>query len=238
MHSPLLQALVYSTTVLAKICICRYIGHMSIEYLKLGKEFLSLFTILAPFGVLPVYVSLTQTMPEQARRRALRRTMLASLVTLLIFQWAGLYFFRILGIELPSFQIAGGLIIASMAWSMLHAHPSRIQRTHTEDEESQEKEDFSIVPLAIPMISGPGAITTVMLLSQQQKNFLGDSLLTGLILVSILLLYPIFLYAHPALKKMGMTGMRIMTRIMGMILLAIAIEFIAQGVIRSIPFLG
>ncbi|HEX20702.1 MAG TPA: NAAT family transporter [Acidiferrobacteraceae bacterium] len=233
-----MQGLVHYAVVLVKTCFCRYIGPMSIEYLKLGKEFLSLFTILAPFSVLPVYVSLTQTMPEQARRRALRRTLLVSLATLLIFQWSGLYFFRGLGIELPSFQIAGGLIIASMAWSMLHAHPSRIQRTHTEDEESQEKDDFSIVPLAIPMISGPGAITTVMLLSQQQKNFVGDGLLTGLILISILLLYPIFLYAHPALKKMGVTGMRVMTRIMGMILLAIAVEFIAQGVIRSLPFLG
>lgn len=210
---------------------------MSIEFMKLGKEFLSLFTILAPFSVLPVYVSLTQTMPEQARRRALRRTMLTALVTLLLFQWVGLYFFRVLGIELPSFQIAGGLIIASMAWSMLHAHPSRIQRTHTEHEESQEKEDFSVVPMAIPMISGPGAITTVMLLSQQQKNFAGDGMLTGLIVLSIVLMYPIFIYAHPVLKKMGVTGMRIMTRIMGMILLAIAVEFIAKGVLRTFPAL-
>ena len=224
--------------MLEKTRFSRYIWAMSIDLLKLGKEFLSLLTILAPFSVLPVYVSLTQNMPEQARRRALRRTLLTALATLLLFQWMGLYFFRILNIELPSFQIAGGLIIASMAWSMLHAHPSRIQRTHTEDEESQEKEDFSIVPMAIPMLSGPGAITTVMLLSQQQKSFVGDGMLSGMIFISILILYPIFIYAHPVLKRIGVTGMRVVTRIMGMILLAIAVEFIAKGIIRTLPFLS
>ncbi len=206
---------------------------MEIEYLRLGKELVSLLTILTPFSVLPVYVSLTAHMPDSERRRALLKTLAAVLITLLCFQWAGLYMFRVLGIELPSFQIAGGLIIASMAWSMLHANPSRIQTTHSEDEESLEREDFSIVPLAIPMLSGPGAITTVILLSQQQKDLGGDLSLSALILVSTLLLYPIFRMAHPLFKHLGLTGTRVLTRIMGMLLLAIAVEFIIKGVIHS-----
>jgi len=208
---------------------------VTIDVLQQGKALLSLLTILAPFSVLPVYVSLSINMPEHARRRALRRTLFTVLITLLFFQWTGLYFFRILGIELPSFQIAGGLIIASMAWSMLHVHPSRTQRSHTEDEESMEKEDFSIVPMAIPMLSGPGAITTVVLLSQQQQQFVGDLLLTLLIVVSTLILYPVFLYAQPVMKRVGVTGTRIMTRLMGMILLAIAVEFIVRGIIKTFP---
>jgi multiple antibiotic resistance protein len=206
---------------------------MNQDFLRLSTQLLSLLTILTPFSVLPVYVSLTADMPEDLRRRSLLRTLTAVLITLLFFQWTGSYVFRFLGIELPSFQIAGGLIIASIAWSMLHANPSRIQRTKTEDEESMEREDFSVVPLAIPMISGPGAITTVMLLAQQEKRLTDDLTLSLLILLSTLILYPLFRYAHPLLKKLGVTGMRIMTRIMGMILLAIAVEFVVRGIIRS-----
>ncbi len=206
---------------------------MDLDYLRLGKELISLLTILTPFSVLPIYVTLTARMPDAKRRQALRKTLVTVLITLLFFQWTGLYVFRVLGIELPSFQIAGGLIIASIAWSMLHANPSRIQTTHTEDEEGLEKEDFSIVPLAIPMLSGPGAITTVILLSQQQKHLQGDLSLTVLIVVSTALLYPVFRLAHPLFKRLGVTGTRILTRIMGMLLLAIAVEFIVKGVIHS-----
>jgi len=203
---------------------------MSIDALHLGKELVSLLTILTPFSVLPVYVTLTAGMPDQARRHALFRTLGTVLATLLFFQWTGMFLFRILGIELPSFQIAGGLIIASMAWSMLHANPSRIQTTRTEGEETLEKDDFSIVPLAIPMLSGPGSITTVILLSQQQKGLVGDISLTVLIVLATAILYPVFRLAHPIFERLGVTGTRILTRVMGMLLLAIAIEFVVHGV--------
>jgi len=208
---------------------------MTPDTLHLGKELLSLLTILTPFSVLPVYVSLTAGMPDAVRKRALLKTLGTVLVTLLFFQWTGMYLFRILGVELPSFQIAGGLIIASMAWSMLHANPSRIQTTRTEGEESQEKEDFSVVPLAIPMLSGPGAITTVILLSQQQQHIVGDVSLSAVILLATLILYPVFRLAHPIFERLGVTGTRILTRVMGMLLLAIAIEFVVQGILGSLP---
>jgi len=208
---------------------------MTLDTLQLGKELISLLTILTPFSVLPVYVSLTAGMPDAARKRALFKTLGTVLATLLFFQWTGMYLFRILGVELPSFQIAGGLIIASMAWSMLHANPSRIQTTRTEDEEGMEKEDFSVVPLAIPMLSGPGAITTVILLSQQQQHIEGNLSLSAVILLATLILYPVFRLAHPIFERLGVTGTRILTRVMGMLLLAIAIEFVVQGIIHSLP---
>lgn len=208
---------------------------MTLDTLQLGKELISLLTILTPFSVLPVYVSLTAGMPDAVRKRALFKTLGTVLATLLFFQWTGMYLFRILGVELPSFQIAGGLIIASMAWSMLHANPSRIQTTRTEDEEGMEKEDFSVVPLAIPMLSGPGAITTVILLSQQQQHIEGNLSLSAVILLATLILYPVFRLAHPIFERLGVTGTRILTRVMGMLLLAIAIEFVVQGIIHSLP---
>lgn len=206
---------------------------MEFDYLRLSKELISLLTILTPFSVLPVYVTLTAGMTEQARERALRKTLAAVLVTLLFFQWTGVLLFRLLGVELPSFQIAGGLIVASVAWSMLHASPSRTQTTPPEDAEALEREDFSIVPLAIPMLSGPGAITTVILLSQQQRTVQGALTLTGLIVLSVALLYPAFRLAQPLFHRLGVTGTRVVTRIMGMVLLAIAVEFVVQGVSRA-----
>ncbi len=208
---------------------------MDLNFLKLGRELLSLLTILTPFNVLPAYVTFTVGMSERSRERALRKTLAAVLATLLFFQWTGLYLFQVLGVELPSFQIAGGLIVASMAWSMLHANLSRTQTSRTEGAETMEKEDFSVVPLAIPMLSGPGAITTVILLSQQQGTIRGDIALTGLILLSTIILYPVFRLAHPLFNRLGLTGTRILTRIMGMMLLAIAVEFIVQGISRSFP---
>ncbi len=208
---------------------------MDLSLVKLGKELVSLLTILAPFNVLPVYVTLTVGMSQRVREHALRKTLAAVFVTLLFFQWSGLYLFQVLGVELPSFQIAGGLIIASVAWSMLHANLSRTQTSRTEGAETMEKEDFSIVPLAIPMLSGPGAITTVILLSQQQRGARGDIVLTGLIALSTLILYPVFRLAQPLFGRLGITGTRILTRIMGMLLLAIAVEFIVQGIGRSFP---
>lgn len=208
---------------------------MDWDLLKLGKELISLLTILTPFNVLPVYVTLTVGMSKRARERALRKTLAAVLVTLLFFQWTGLYLFQVIGVKLPSFQIAGGLIVASMAWSMLHANLSRTQTSRTEGAETMEKEDFSVVPLAIPMLSGPGAITTVILLSQQQQGVRGDLALTGLILLSTAILYPVFRLAHPLFSRLGVTGTRILTRIMGMLLLAIAVEFIVQGVAGTFP---
>ncbi|MHB8453898.1 MAG: MarC family protein [Acidiferrobacterales bacterium] len=208
---------------------------MDLNFLKLGRELISLLTILTPFNVLPAYVTLTVGMSERSRERALRKTLAAVLATLLFFQWTGLYLFQVLGVELPSFQIAGGLIVASMAWSMLHANLSRTQTSRTEGAETMEKDDFSVVPLAIPMLSGPGAITTVILLSQQQRGIRGDVALTGLILLSTIILYPVFRLAHPLFNRLGVTGTRILTRIMGMLLLAIAVEFIVQGISRSFP---
>lgn len=203
---------------------------MTLGYLQLGKDLVSLLTILTPFGVLPVYVTWTAGMSEVTRERALRKTLFTVFATLLFFQWTGLFLFRIIGVELPSFQIAGGLIVASVAWSMLHAHPSRTQTTPIEDQETLEKEDFSVVPLAIPMLSGPGAITTVILLAQQHHRIEDGLVLTLLIALAVALLYPAFRLARPLFDRLGVTGTRIVARVMGMLLLAIAVEFIVQGV--------
>lgn len=203
---------------------------MSIDYIQLSKQLIALLVVLSPIDVIPVYLSLTGHMGDTQRHRVLRRMIATVIVTLLFFEWTGLYMFTLLGIGLPSFQVAGGLILASMAWSMLHAHLSRIQTTRSEGQESVEREDVSIVPLAIPMLAGPGTITTIILSSEQQKGSLaGHVQLSLLILLAALVLYVLFWSAGPLFQKLGVTGARVTTRIMGMLLLAVAMEFILKG---------
>src|SRR3990172_9754783 len=209
---------------------------MSIDYIQISKQFISLMAVLSPIDVIPLYLSLTKDMSREQRHKILLRMTIAVIITLLFFQWTGLFLFTIMGVTLPSFQVAGGLILASMAWSMLHATHSRIQTT-PEGQEYVNREDISIVPLGIPMLAGPGTITTVILYAQQQQgNLSGHIQLSSTILVTALVLYILFRLAGPLFDKLGPTGARVATRIMGMLLLALAAEFVLKGI--SATFAG
>lgn len=202
---------------------------MHFDTILLIKQFVSLLVVLAPFDVMPLYLSLTHDMEAARRRKVLLRMIVTVVVTLLFFQYGGMYLFTLIGISLPSFQVAGGLILASMAWSMLHATPSRVQGV--QGEESTHREDISIVPLGIPMLAGPGTITAVVLYAQQQGDSLaGHVQLSGVIVVTALVLYIMFRMAGRLFDKLGPTGARVTTRIMGMLLLAVAMEFILRGI--------
>ncbi|MCL4315878.1 MAG: MarC family protein [Gammaproteobacteria bacterium] len=202
---------------------------MHFDTILLIKQYVSLMVVLAPLDVMPIYLSLTHDMEAARRRRILLRMIVTVLVTLLFFQYGGMYLFTLIGISLPSFQVAGGLILASMAWSMLHATPSRLQSLREDD--TAQREDISIVPLGIPMLAGPGTITAVVLYAQQQgASPAGHAQLSGVILLTALTLYVMFRMAGPLFDKIGATGARITTRIMGMLLLAVAMEFILRGV--------
>ena len=204
---------------------------MSFDYFPPLKQFVSLIVVLAPLDVIPLYLSLTQELDTLQRRRILQRMILTVLITLLFFQYSGLYLFTLIGISLPSFQVAGGLILASMAWSMLHATNSRMQTTPPEGQESTRREDVSIVPLGIPMLAGPGTITTVILYAQQQgTNIWGHGELSAVIVLAAVTLYLLFTLAQPLYNKLGVTGARVTTRIMGMLLLAVAMEFVLRGI--------
>lgn len=202
---------------------------MHFDAIQIIKQLVSLLVVLAPLDVMPLYLSLTHGMSGVQRHRILLRMIVTVLLTLLLFQYGGMYLFTLIGITLPSFQVAGGLILASMAWSMLHATPSRVQGV--QGEEAAHREDISIVPLGIPMLAGPGTITTVILYTQQQGTSLaGHAQLSGVILVSALALYIMFRMAGRLFDTLGPTGARVATRIMGMLLLAVAMEFILRGI--------
>lgn len=197
------------------------------EYMLLAIS--SLFVIVDPIAVIPTFLVMTaHDTPEQR----LRMVKLASLVMgglLIVFALAGKAIFRFLGITIPAFQMAGSIILLLIALDMLRAQRSRVQETQEEAEAGTAKEDIAITPLAVPMLAGPGAISTVILLHSKATTW---SLYAGL-LISILLVtaatYAVLAVSVRGARWLSPIAMRITTRIMGLLLAAIAMQFLVNA---------
>jgi multiple antibiotic resistance protein len=199
-----------------------------------GKAFISILTIMGPFTVIPVFISMTEGMSQTQRRRTARKAMFVSASILIVATVAGESLFNVLGISLPSFRIAGGILVLIMGINMLHAKRSGTRATQEELKEAMEKNDVSVFPLGTPLIAGPGAISTVILFSTGRDNSLVSIILIIVaVLISSLIIYYLLRYSHLVYKAMGNTGMNIMMRLMGLILSAMAVEFIIDGIRQS-----
>jgi len=159
------------------------------------------------------------------------------LVVLVIALLAGEPILQFFGIGLPAFRVAGGLLVLMMGMSMLHASNDRARHTPEEQAESFEKESIAVVPLAIPLLSGPGAISTIIVYGHSGHSW-QHYLLVGSVILSLSLLVLAALLAAPKIAQfMGQTGMNVVTRVMGLFLAAIAVEFIAKGLGQLFPVL-
>ena len=201
------------------------------------SAFITLFIVLDPPGMAPIFAALTENETDSARRRlALRGTVIAGLI-LIAFAFVGEWFLHMLGITIEAFRIAGGLLLFMVAVDMLFAHESPLRRTTpTEQEEAIQRQDISVFPLAIPLIAGPGAMTTVVLLMQQTAGDVTAQAMTIAILAVVLGLVLISLLAAVKLVRMiGVTGTNVITRVLGLILGALAVQYVVDGVLA---FLG
>jgi len=196
-------------------------------------SFTSLFVIVDPVGLIPAFLAMTQknTVPERVRM-----AQLASLITFGILILSFLFGQRLLtafGITLPAFEIAGGIVLLLVALDMLQARRTALKETQEEKAEGIDKHDVAITPMAIPMLAGPGAITAVILLSNKAETFGQHMLLAGNIcLVSALTLLILWTVAVRS-KMLSVIALKIMGRLMGLILAAIAIQFILNGVLAA-----
>lgn len=200
-------------------------------------SFVSLIAILDPLAVIPVYLTLFTE--EQRRRSANLIAFTASaavLVTLTLFMLVGAKLLSFLGISLAAFRVSGGILIFLMAMQMLEGSMSRVKRSETEEDYSDIR-SFSIVPLAIPLLSGPGAMSTAILLSNKAPGYLGKLTLFGVILVCCTLIYLTLRLAEKGNQLLGRTGIRIATRIMGLLLAAVAMQFVLDGLKEIFPAL-
>ena len=192
----------------------------------------SLIAILNPIGAVPAFLAMTLDNTAQERILMARRACIAAAGVLIVFAAAGQGIFRIFGITLPSFQIAGGLILLLISLDSLRAKRSAVQETDEEREEGVAKEDISITPLAVPMLSGPGAITTVIMLDTKASDWAKQGVLLVVIVLVCALTYLVFRVALTGAKKINHTFMNITTRLMGLLLAATGVEFIL-GALRT-----
>ncbi|MFA5626477.1 MAG: MarC family protein [Thiohalomonadaceae bacterium] len=197
------------------------------------QDFLTLFVplliIMDPLGVLPFFIMFTQdnTLAEQ-RRMALTASVVSAVI-LIIFAFSGDALLRLFQISLPAFQIAGGLIFLIYALQMLALIPVGIKSSSEEEREGLLKENIALVPLAIPLLAGPGAITTVLVWRQQMTQPAQQLQLILAILLACFTVYVILRFAKLLRQVLGVSGIRVITRLMGMVLAVIAVEFMVQG---------
>jgi multiple antibiotic resistance protein len=202
------------------------------------KFFAALFAIINPIGAIPVFLSVTRDSGEAERRRIAILTTVAVLIVLLVTAALGDGILSFFGIRVAAFQVAGGLIILLMAIAMLQAQASAVHHSDSEEQQGVEKDNPAIFPLAIPLIAGPGSITTVILYGDDVHG-VADAVHVVVIIVSISAIVYVALRSAVRLGTLlGPTGVKVVTRLMGMLLAAIAVDLIAGGLTILLPGLA
>ena len=195
--------------------------------------FVAIFAIVNPLGATVFFVALTKGYTKKLRRRVIDKAIIAATLTLALFAFLGNYIFAFLGTSIPAFRIAGGILLFSVAFSMIQGERPKSQLTEHDRREALEKEAVGVVPLGIPMFAGPGAITTVMVLMAEASSPL-DPVKVAIIVVSVLVTMSIsfvmLTYSDRIFKRIGPMGAYAFARIMGLILAAIAVQFIILGI--------
>ncbi|MDB4974506.1 MAG: marC [Myxococcaceae bacterium] len=190
----------------------------------------TLLFVVDPLAVVPLFVSMTGAETPEQRRTTARRATVTMFAALTAFALVGRQLFILLGISLGAFQIAGGALLFLLAIDMLRAQRSRTRSSPEEEAEGVEKTDVSIFPLAIPMLAGPGATSTVLVLVARGTGFLEHALLIVAIGLTAGLCYLTLRSASLVERRLGATGMNVLERVMGLILAATAIQFVIDGI--------
>ena len=189
----------------------------------------SIFFLVDPFAVIPMFLAVT-TGAERAERNAIaRRSALTCAIVLCAFAIAGSLIFKMFGITLPAFKIAGGIILMQIGLDMLQGKQSAQKASVEEQQEGTEKSDASIIPLGMPMLAGPGAISTVMVLVGESHSIWQHGVIYATIIFTAFISYLVLAGADRVRGYLGETGIRILMRLMGLLLVALAVQFVANG---------
>jgi multiple antibiotic resistance protein len=201
--------------------------------------FITYFVVIDPLGILPLFIALTSKKSVSARQRTAIRAVLLAAVTLVAFALAGDMLFRLLGISLPAFRIAGGLLLLLLSIDMILVRPSGLRTaTKAEEEEAEESADVAVFPLAVPLIAGPGAITSVILITGTAADDLLLQLIAMLALIAALILCLFtFLFASRFMHWLGLTGINVIGRVFGIVLAGLAVQYVVDGLTAAFPIL-
>ncbi len=208
------------------------------DILSLGLISLSaIFFVVDPFSAVPFFLALTRDDDAPRRREIALRAAVTSGALMVVFAIAGEWIFRMLGIGLPAFKIGGGVVLLLLALDMVRTQPSRTRITPGEVEASAEKEDIAIVPLATPLLAGPGSIATAVVLMARTRGhpWWHKLPVLGAIALTAVASYLVLAGAVRTEKVLGRTGLAILERAAGLLLVAIAIQFIMDGIAEGLP---
>ena len=203
---------------------------MTERAIELVLIFTSILFIVDPFAVIPTFLAMTVRDSAAQRKVLARRGAWTCAITLILFAAGGSLIFKIFGITIGAFKIAGGVLIGLNALDMVQARRSQQRETPVETAEGIQKDDIGIMPLGVPMLAGPGAISTVMVLALGAKSSAATITVYVSILLTAVITYVVLAAASMVERRLGQTGMRILTRLMGLVLAAIAVQFIIDGI--------
>ena len=189
--------------------------------------FTSFFTLTNPLGTMPVFLTMTNGMNDHERKAIVRRATIVSFITLMVFTFSGQFLFKFFGISSNGFRIAGGFIIFKIGFDMLQARYSNAKLK--EEEVKTYADDISITPLAIPMLCGPGAISNAIMLMDDASTFTLKGTLIGIIALVYFITFLILQASTRLVRILGETGNNVMMRLMGLILMVIAVECFVSG---------
>jgi multiple antibiotic resistance protein len=202
----------------------------SLSYLL--TTLISLFAVIDPLGAIPVFLLLTPEKSAGERRRIAMKAGAAVFAILSVFALFGHLILDYFGISPQAFEIAGGLILIKLAYDLLWARMPGLKSTVREEEEGMLKADVSVIPLAMPLLSGPGAIAAVVVLAHTAEKSWMNFWLVGSILINSFLVFLILSFASPLAKILRETGAALLTRILGLILMAVGVQFVISGIGR------
>lgn len=198
--------------------------------------FVTFIVIINPSGIIPIFISLTRVNSAAQRAKIARKATIISLILLPIFTFVGDYLLDSLGISIPSFRIAGGILLLLAAIDMVVARHSGISSTTPdEQQEALQRDDISVFPLAIPLIAGPGAlVSAVILMREVEGDIIMQLGLIAVLVIVVMIMYICLLLAEPISKFLGVTGSNVLGRVFGIILVALAVQFIIDGLGQSV----
>lgn len=198
----------------------------------------TLFTIVNPIGSLAIFAGIAGDRPIAEQKSIARTAAFAVTIILIAVTWIGAQVLAFFGVTPAGLQAAGGVILILLGLSMLRSQTPRLKQTPAEREEALERESIAVVPLAMPIIAGPGAITSVILATQEMSTIVDRVAVSGIALAIGLIVWICLHFSAPIADRMGAAGLRIVTRIMGLILTAIAFQMLAAGLRDLLPGLA
>jgi len=206
------------------------------------KPLITLLAIVNPLAIVPFFIHYTHGFSELQRRQTIRVSSFSTFVVVAVCALAGLHILNFFGISLASFQVGGGFLLLTSALNMLSAQPAEVRPSASVLEDGAEKAaqgaSIAVVPLTIPLLTGPATMSTVVIYADKAKTLTQLGTLVGYGVVVALATYVCFRLAAPIARVLGKTGISVMTRQMGLILAALAVEVISDGLIKLFPVLG